>query len=215
MEPGRLVSGSRGPGGPLPIYPGQVSRRQVGPAPAVAPEIEGAIAELTQLYSEVSGATPWRCPNAEAWDALTFQSWIEARIDSQVGREFFRFLTNQAFSTEAEQISLLQMLWFAQTSHGLPPWALGGAQANRVAGGTQLVAERLAASLGNVVHLRQVVREIEQDERSVGVRTADAVYRLERPLSVYHRNSLPVYTTSRRCLPTCTVPLPPFKPAIP
>jgi monoamine oxidase len=150
---------------------------KLGQAPAVGLEIEAALAELARLYPEVSGATPWSCPNAEAWDALTFQSWIEAHVASQAGREFFRFLTNQAYATEPEQISLLQMLWFAQTSHGLPPWALGGAQANRVADGTQLVAERLAERLGSVVHLRQAVREIEQDDKGVLVRTPGGTYR--------------------------------------
>src|SRR5262249_54870232 len=74
------------------------------------------------------------------------------------------------------QISLLQMLWFLQTSHGLPAWALGGAQANRVDGGTQLVASGLADRLGEAVRLGQIVQGIEQTAVGVRVQTADREY---------------------------------------
>ncbi len=150
---------------------------QLGEPAAVGAEIEGTLEELARLYPEVPAATPWRCPHAEDWDAVTFQSWIDGRIRSQSGKDYFRFLTNQAYSTEPGQISLLQMLWFLKTSHGLPAWALGGVQANRVEGGTQLVAKRLAERLGDAVHLGQIVQGIEQSAEGVCVRTASSEFR--------------------------------------
>lgn len=142
----------------------------------VGAEIEATLAELNRLYPQVSGATPWECDEAEQWDAVTFETWIAGRIASSTGREFFRFLTNQAYSTEPGQISLLQMLWFINTSHGLPPWATGGAQANRVAGGTQLVAQALAERLGDALRLNQPVQAIEQDDQGVRVQTPHREY---------------------------------------
>lgn len=142
----------------------------------VGAEIEATLHELNRLYPQVSGATPWTCDQAEQWDAVTFETWIASRIASPTGREFFRFLTNQAYSTEPGQISLLQMLWFINTSHGLPPWATGGAQANRVAGGTQLVAQKLAERLGDALRLNQTVQAIEQDDEGVRVQTQHRDY---------------------------------------
>ena len=150
---------------------------QLGHPSVVREEIEATLAELARLYPEVPAATPWRCANAEAWDAMTFQTWIDGRHLSRPSQDFFQFLTNQAYSTEPGEISLLQMLWFLKTTHGLPAWALGGPQANRVKGGTQLVAERLAERLGDAIHLGQVVRGIEQDAQGVCVRTDDTTYR--------------------------------------
>jgi monoamine oxidase len=150
---------------------------QLGFPPSVGAEIEADLEELGRLYREVAAATPWRCPSAEEWDAVTFQSWIDSRSRSQPAGEFLRLLTNQGFSTEPGQISLLQMLWFLQTGHGLPAWAIGGAQANRVEGGTQLVAERLAEGLGPVVRLGQAVRSVHQDAHEVRVQTAAGEHR--------------------------------------
>jgi monoamine oxidase len=167
-------------GGQLARYQSSPARclvEQLGHPPAVGSEIESALHELSQLYPDVPAATPWRCPRAEEWDRVTFQSWIDGRLGSPPGRAFFRFLTNQAFSTEPGQISLLQMLWFLQTSHGLPAWAIGGPQANRVVGGTQLVAERLAEQLGEAVHLQQAVRSVEQNDQGVRVESAQGNYR--------------------------------------
>ncbi|WP_422927868.1 flavin monoamine oxidase family protein [Singulisphaera sp. PoT] len=166
---------------------GKVARYQSTPArclveslghPAeVAEEIEGTLNELGRLNELVPAATPWICPDAEAWDAVTFDTWINERNRTDASREFFRYLTNQAYSTEPGQISLLQMLWFLKTSHGLPPWAIGGLQANRVVGGTQLVAERMAEQLGDALHLGQIVRRVEQDDNGVLVKTVGAEYR--------------------------------------
>lgn len=142
----------------------------------VGAEIERTLDELNRLFPLISGAEPWLGGDAESWDSITFQSWLETRVQSDMGREFFKFLTNQAYSTEPGQVSLLQMLWFIQTSHGLPPWAIGGAQANRVAGGTQLVAQRLAERLGEALHLNQAVQAIVQTEAGVCVETGERDY---------------------------------------
>jgi len=150
---------------------------QLGQRAEVGSEIRATLEELARLYPQVPAATPWICLEAEAWDAITFETWLNVRLRTPTAKDFFRFLTNQAYSTEPGQISLLQMLWFLQTTHGLPAWALGGAQANRVEGGTGLVAQRLAESLGDVIHLRQAVRSIEQSAAGVRVVTADGEFR--------------------------------------
>lgn len=150
---------------------------KLGMPPVVGAEIDADLEELSRLSRAVPAATPWRCSNAEEWDVITFQSWIDSRPRSQPAREFLRILTNQGFSTEPGQISLLHMLWFLQTSHGLPAWAIGGAQANRVEGGAQLVAERVAEALGSVLHLNRPVRSIQQDERAVRVETPNGDFR--------------------------------------
>lgn len=134
-------------------------------------EIENAIELLDQMQQQVPKEAPWNAPKADIWDAITFRTWIENHLTADAAKEFFRLMTNQGFSTEPEQISLLQMLWFFQTSHGLPPWAMGGAQANRVEGGTGLLAIKMAETLKSPIQYEERVHTIIQNENGVKVLT--------------------------------------------
>ncbi|AGA24729.1 flavin monoamine oxidase family protein [Singulisphaera acidiphila] len=162
--------------------PGQCLVDEMGQPPAVRTEIETTIEELTRLNKSVSAVTPWLHPRAEEWDGITFASWLDGRIKTRPARQFINFMTNQAFSTEPDEISLLQMLWFIKTSHGVPGWALGGPQANRIDGGTGLLAERMSQELGQDVSLGQVAQSIRQDERSVSVVTNQGTFRARATL---------------------------------
>ena len=139
-------------------------------------EIEATIARLQSYLAEVPEAAPWLAPQALAWDSITFESWLEQTLKTQIAKDFFKFMINQGFSTEPEQISLLQALWFFKTSHGLPVWALGGAQAYRIVGGTQLLAEQIANYLGNTIIYEEPVVSIDQNNDIVTVRTTKNVY---------------------------------------
>jgi monoamine oxidase len=150
---------------------------ELGQPEVVRTEIEGVLQALNDLYPGVSAATPWQHPDAEAWDDLTFESWIDARVQSRPARRFLRLMTNQAFSTEPGEISFLQMLWFLKTSHGIPGWAVGGPQANRIDGGTGLLAERLARGLGEDILLGHDVLSVRQQDNTVSVATTRGVHR--------------------------------------
>ena len=150
--------------------------KQLGQPTLVKREIEAVLAQLSALYQKVSATTPWLSEHAHAWDAITFQSWLDDSLQTAVAKDFFRFMVNQGFSTEPSEISLLQMLWFLKTSHGLPAWAIGGSQASRVVGGTQLVAERIAEVLGERVLANQPVVSIMQHDARVTVVTYDQTY---------------------------------------
>ena len=154
----------------------------LGQPPAVRSEIEATVQELTELYLSVPAATPWLHPKAVEWDGVTFESWLEGRVKTKPARRFFSLATNQAFSTEPAEISLLQMLWFLKTSHGLPGWALGGPQADRLDGGTGLLAERLAEGLGKDVLLGQPVQSVHQGDGTVSITTGRGTYRASAAL---------------------------------
>ncbi|MFZ4099258.1 MAG: flavin monoamine oxidase family protein [Chlamydiia bacterium] len=152
---------------------------QLGQPPIVQEEIDATLALLGDLLKQVPAATPWTAPLAAAWDAMTFQSWLNEALTTDLAKTFFRLMVNQGFSTEPEQISLLQMLWFLQTSHGVPPWASGGSQPLRVEGGTQGVAIRLAEKLGKALVMGQPVTAVQQDEQGVVVTTPSKSYRAD------------------------------------
>ncbi|APW61092.1 flavin monoamine oxidase family protein [Paludisphaera borealis] len=157
--------------------PGQCLVDALGQPPEVRTEIETTVQALSELYPAVSAATPWTHPKAQEWDGLMFESWLGDRLKTSAALRFLTLMTNQAFSVEPSEISFLQMLWFLKTSHGLPGWALGGPQADRVDGGTGLLGERLAKLLGDDVRVGRAVRSVTQDDRTVSVDTAQGSFR--------------------------------------
>ena len=108
---------------------------------------------------------------------MTFQTWIDSVLTTAPAKQFFRFMTNQGFSTEPEGVSLLQMLWFFKTSHGLPPWALGGSQANRVDGGTGFVALKMAEKLEGHIQYNEPVFKVIQQDGIVSIHTEKKIYK--------------------------------------
>ena len=140
------------------------------PDPSIAGELATIILGIDQLSTTVPVAAPWSAPNATRLDGQTLQTYL----DDQSATPRFQRLTAVAlraiFGAEAREISLLFALFYTAAS-GSPrhPGTFqrnfntrGGAQAERFVGGSQLLAQRLAASLGGQVVLGSPVRRIFQ-----------------------------------------------------
>jgi monoamine oxidase len=105
---------------------------------------------------------PWEARRAREWDGQTFAAWIERAAHTTAGRRFLRVVTDAVFAAEPEQLSALYALWYVHSGQGLEKLIAtrGGAQQDRVVGGTQEIAERLAADLGDRVRLSAPVRRV-------------------------------------------------------
>ena len=73
-------------------------------------------------------------------------------------------------SASPEEISMLHLGWLIRACDDLNA-LFGPAQADRVIGGTQTVARRVADKLGNAIRLGQPVRKIEWSDRGAVVRS--------------------------------------------
>ena len=99
---------------------------------------------------------------AEQWDGQTFETWIRRNVVTGTGRAMVRLMVTSVFGAEPCDLSLLYLLAYLHSA-GLQDRALGvagGAQERRFVGGSQEVAIRLAAHLGDVVRLDNPVRVI-------------------------------------------------------
>ncbi len=189
------------------IYDGMLARYSSTPSeclgkllsdPTIQKEIDQAILMLEKMVEEVPSHAPWDAAEGDLWDSMTFESWIQDHLHSSAAQQFFRFIVNQGFSTEPEDISVLQMVWFFKTSHGLPPWAMGGPQANRIDGGTQLAAIKMGEKLP--IQFQERVIQIVQTEVGVEVVTTRRIYKAQRAvvsvppqliLTIHYEPSLP------------------------
>ncbi|HEY7632344.1 MAG TPA: flavin monoamine oxidase family protein [Thermoleophilaceae bacterium] len=164
---------------------GQVSRYPATGLPTDADVQQGIIAAVTQLdpmAQQVPVGEPWKAKRAAEWDAMTFDDWIKANLPTEVARQVLLSASEAIWGADPAQMSLLYVLGYIaasgdeKTKGSIIPLIStgGGAQDSRFVGGSQLVAQKLAAKLGSHVVLRSPVRSVHQDGHGVTV-TSDRV----------------------------------------
>ncbi|MFN8126462.1 MAG: flavin monoamine oxidase family protein [Candidatus Nanopelagicales bacterium] len=165
-------------GDKLLVFNGRHTRYQ-GRLPTLPPlalaDVGQAQWRFDRLADTVDLAHPWRTPKARDLDAQTFETWIRRTVHTRSGRDFFRVAAEAVFATEAANISLLHALFYAKSGGSLEALlsSAGGAQQDRVLGGTQQLAEGLAAVLGDRVLLAHPVETIRQRDHGVVVHAGD------------------------------------------
>lgn len=159
--------------------------------PAATAEAGKALAQLNAMAEQVPLDAPWKAPRARAWDSMTFQSWLDhgdtatgypyehlppgggsgPGAATPGGRKLLELAIQAVFSAEPRDLSLLHVLFYVQSAGSVQSLinTTGGAQEDRVVGGSGLLASRLASRLGRRVRLSSPVGRIEQSRSSVRV----------------------------------------------
>ncbi|MEC9357180.1 MAG: flavin monoamine oxidase family protein [Pseudomonadota bacterium] len=140
--------------------------------PIGAAEAGLTIERLNALAEQVPLDAPWTAENAEEWDSQTFQTWMDQNLITPGGKSLVQLAIEAVFSAQPRDLSLLHVLFYIHSAGSLDALidTAGGAQESRVVGGTQLIAQRMAADLGERVLLNAPVSEIEQGDGTVVVR---------------------------------------------
>ncbi len=134
-----------------------------------------SLLRLGLLVRKVDPAAPWSAPDAEALDAQSFEDWLQGACRTSKGRLAWRLFARALFSAEARQLSLLHVLFYVAAAGGVRALidTTGGAQQDRVVGGSWQVARHLADRLGDAVVLDTVVDRVDQRGEHVVVQAAD------------------------------------------
>jgi monoamine oxidase len=154
-------------------------------SPFVLADLFQGLTRFAKLAARIPLDEPWLAPKARQLDGQTFETWIRRNLVTATGRAYFRIATEAVFSAESTDLSALHAAFYAHSGtdfEGLLSTDRG-AQQDRVVGGSVRVSERMAAELGDRVHLDAPVRRIEQDDASVSVTTrAGEVFEGQRVL---------------------------------
>jgi monoamine oxidase len=132
--------------------------------PAGLVEVGLAMRRLNRMAAEVPLGAPWTAREAERWDAETFETWMRRNIRTQAARDILRLAIIGVWAVEPRDVSLLHVLFYIGSAGTLELLtdAEGGAQQDRVVGGTQLISLRMAQELGEgLMELSNPVRRIE------------------------------------------------------
>jgi monoamine oxidase len=149
----------------------------ISPDPSFV-DVLNLIPVLDKMAGEVPSGAPWRSRHAKEWDRLTLAQFAHPKLRSSGARSLLATATQAVWGAQPEELSLLYALaYIAGAGNQSTPGSMlrlvttpGGAQQDRLLGGSQRVSERVAAELGpRVVRLREPVRSIVHDSRGVRV----------------------------------------------
>jgi monoamine oxidase len=147
------------------------------PDPEAAAEIAAVVERLDTMSTSVPVDAPWEASSAAEWETYTLERWIEENSETPRFKELVAVATRPIFGAEARELSLLFTLFYiASSGNEQNPGTFernfdtrGGAQQNRVVGGSQIIALDIAAQLGSRVLLSSPVRRIVQGSSGVTV----------------------------------------------
>ncbi len=153
--------------GRLIRYRGAIPRINV----PVLLDVAQAQARIDRMARSVPLDAPWMAPKAEPWDGQTFESWLRRNVATRGARELLRIGVEAVWAADAADVSLLHLLFYTHSAGSFDDLigTEGGAQQDRFAGGSQLLAIRLAEELGEDVALGAPVRRIEHGGAGVRV----------------------------------------------
>lgn len=130
--------------------------------------VDAAKKKIDDLAATIDRDAPWKHPDAARLDSITFAEWLRQNVEHEQAREFIATEVASVPCASPEEISMLHLGWLIRACDGLTE-LFGDAQADRVIGGTQTVARKIAEKLGPAIKLGQPVRRIEWTEKGATV----------------------------------------------
>ena len=131
-----------------------------------------ALFALDRMARRVPARAPWQAAGAVAADSRTLADWARRNVRTRLGRFAIEAFSHGVLACEPGEVSLLHVLFYLRAAGGFRQLTetSGAAQQDRFAGGSQLVAIRMAEQLGpERVLLGVPVTRIEQDPSRVTV----------------------------------------------
>lgn len=167
--------------GRISHYSGTIPRAN----PIGLAEVGIAMKRLNAMAAKVPAAAPWTAPRARRWDSETFATWMRRNVRTGVARDILRLAVIGVWAAEPEDVSLLHVLFYIRSAGSLEILTdtEGGAQQDRVVGGSQLISLGMAEQLGEgAVELSSPVRAIAHGPDGVVVRGDRATVRAKRAI---------------------------------
>ena len=168
-------------------------RRYEGTIPKLPPhvllDVELLRRRLDRMARRVSPEAPWEAPRE--LDEQTFASWLRRHARTKAARRLVELAGKTVWGNEPEDASLLHVLFYVASAGSFDMLldTEGGAQQDRLEGGSQLLSLRLAERLGERVVLGAPVRRIDHRDGvsvhadAVSVRARRAIVAVPPPLA--------------------------------
>jgi monoamine oxidase len=133
------------------------ARRYRGSIPRLGPrallDLGRARFRLDRRARRVSNAQPWKAPEAEAWDEVSFGAWMDANVRTRDGRSLLDVAVTTLWAEDPHGVNLLSALAYVNMAGGFDGLSAtrGGMVQDRVVGGSARLADAIEAGLGDAV----------------------------------------------------------------
>jgi monoamine oxidase len=133
--------------------------------------VKAGFNKVDALAASLDAEQPWAHPDAERLDAMTFAEWLRQNIDNETARGMVGAEVGSIACASPEEISILEIAFLVRACKGLDRLfgSAGGAQQDRLIGGTQPIIQKVADKLGAAVRLGNPVRRIVWDDNGAVV----------------------------------------------
>ncbi|QRY79529.1 flavin monoamine oxidase family protein [Pseudomonas sp. PDNC002] len=166
-------------GGRLKPYRGTIPRL----APHALLDVLQAHVRLDRMAREIPLNDPSLHPKAPLWDSLTFAEWLRRNVRTATGRKIFELMSGAVFAASPHDLSFLHVLFYIRSGTDLDTLlgVEGGAQQDRILGGSQRICQNLAERLGDeAVITGEPVRALRQDDGGVELVSDHGVHHASR-----------------------------------
>lgn len=134
--------------------------------------------KINKLIKQIPAKTPWTSLVAHELDKQTIDSFIQTNMFSQEGRTFYGMVVEEALCAKLYEVSALNLLWCIKTTDSGN--YLLEAENEWIVEGAQVLADRIAESLGNNIIYHSPVEQIIYDKDFAIVHTANNCWKAQK-----------------------------------
>jgi monoamine oxidase len=151
----------------LKSYSGLIPPLPIGPLL----DLDFAIKKINKLSKNINLSEPWKHKNANIWDKMTLASWMNKNMFFKKSKELLRLGIEAIWATDPSEISFLHTLFYTKSGGDLDMLmnVKNGAQEERIIGGAQKPALKLAEKLVDNLKLSHIVKSIDQTDAIIKV----------------------------------------------
>jgi monoamine oxidase len=148
------------------------------PVPALL-SLNNAIKKINRLSRSIDPSCPWAAEKANYWDSITLQGWMDKQMMNSKAKQLFSLASQAIFAAHPAEVSMLFALFYTRSGRDFETLMniRDGAQDERILGGADLPARKIAELLIEEIRLSMPVKSIEQSSDGVTVRCSDSVFR--------------------------------------
>ncbi|KDE98460.1 monooxygenase [Mycolicibacterium aromaticivorans JS19b1 = JCM 16368] len=138
--------------------------------------------QVERLGRGIDIAQPWTSAKAKRLDATSLGGWLRSVGASASSHDLMAIMSRVTWGAEPDAVSMLHAVRYVKAAGGLDRMldVVGGAQQDHFPGGTQQIADAMAAELGDRVRLSAIATRIEWSDDAVAVTSSAGVVEARR-----------------------------------
>lgn len=140
--------------------------------------------QVQRLSRGIDISSPWTAPKAQRLDRMSMGDWLRSVGASSSSRDLMAIMARVTWGAEPDDVSMLHAARYIKAAGGIDRMldVVGGAQQDHFHDGTQQIARKMAAELGDRVRVNAAASRIEWSADAVAVTSSAGVVEARRAI---------------------------------